>query len=265
MQVRYTEWAAGCAALVLSMCVACGKPTDTTHASTDAMAEAWTAPRTPWDEPDLQGVWRHQSATPLERLAGAGQFRTEEEVAAVQAAEEQRVALGILGAEASRPDPQVSPFQRNEYNRFWTFTGKAREVNRRTSLIVDPPNGRIPLTEEAAKIQQFHAEYVSNFLPEEHYNNSWRDRDTGERCLTDGTLGQMWGGTGPNQVHPRPRLRCDSARAIPRPPYHSDRWTCAKRGPGLAGQRQRPVGGRHAGRRNNQLPGQDERVVAEHL
>ena len=199
MQVRYTEWAAGCAALVLSMCVACGKPTDTTHASTDAMAEAWTAPRTPWDEPDLQGVWRHQSATPLERLAGAGQFRTEEEVAAVQAAEEQRVALGILGAEASRPDPQVSPFQRNEYNRFWTFTGKAREVNRRTSLIVDPPNGRIPLTEEAAKIQQFHAEYVSNFLPEEHYNNSWRDRDTGERCLTDGTLGQMWGGTGPNQ------------------------------------------------------------------
>ena len=47
----------------------------------------------------------------------------------------------------------------------------------------------------------FHSAYVSNFPPEEHYNSTWRDRDTGERCLTDGTLGQMWGGTSgaPNQ------------------------------------------------------------------
>ena len=192
MQVRYTGWALGCVALVLPMCVACGQPPDGT-------AEVWTAPRTPWGEPDLQGVWRHQAATPLERPAGVGEFRAEEEIAALQAAEEQRVSLGVPGAEASRPDPKDSPIQRNEYNRFWTFTGNAREVDRRTALIVDPPNGRMPLTDEAASIQEFHAEWVSSFPPEEHYNNSWRDRDTGERCLTDGTLGQMWGGTGPNQ------------------------------------------------------------------
>ena len=49
MQVRYTGWALGCVALVLPMCVACGQPPDGT-------AEVWTAPRTPWGEPDLQGI-----------------------------------------------------------------------------------------------------------------------------------------------------------------------------------------------------------------
>ena len=198
MQVRHTVWAAGCLALTLPMSVACGQPADTTNAL-PGIGETWSASRTPWGDPDLQGVWRHLSVTPLERPAGAGEFRTEEEIAAMQAVEEQQVSLGVPGAEASRPDPDASPFQRNEYNRFWGFTGIAREVDQRTSLIVDPPDGRMPLNNEVGKIQEFHSRYVSNFPPEEHYNNTWRDRDTGERCLTDGSLGHMWGGTGPNQ------------------------------------------------------------------
>ena len=46
-------------------------------------SDAWTAPRTPWGEPDLQGVWRYEQATPLERPKQFGnrEFLTDEEVA----------------------------------------------------------------------------------------------------------------------------------------------------------------------------------------
>ena len=198
MQRRFVSVVTWSGALAVLMGMACGQPIEPAG-DPDGTEGHWTAPRTPWGEPDLQGVWRHQSATPLERPAGASSVRSPEEIAAARASEEQQVALGVAAAEDARPDPNASPFQRNEYNKFWTFTGVARDVEDRTSLIVDPPDGRIPLTNEAAKIQEFHAAYVSNFPPEEHYNNSWRDRDTGERCLTDGTVGHMWGGTGPNQ------------------------------------------------------------------
>ena len=204
MQVRQGGWGAAWVALVLPMCVACGQQAaDSTDASADDSATTWTAPRTPWGEPDLQGAWRHESTTPLERPAQlmGRESLTPEEIAANREAEEERAAAGVLGDEEARPAPDSSPFQRNEYNRFWNYREGVRSVETRTALIVDPADGRIPLTDEAAKIQQFHAEYVSNVPPEEHYNSTWRDRDTGERCLTDGTLGQMWGGTSgaPNQ------------------------------------------------------------------
>ena len=162
---------------------------------------SWMPPQTPWGEPDLQGVWRHESTTPLQRptnLEGRDSL-TDDEVLSEQRIETEQVAKGVEGSDEVRPDVEASPFQRNEYNRFWTYTGNPKTVDARTSLIVDPPSGRIPLTPQALKVQAFHAEYVSNFPPEEHYDNSWRDRDTGERCITDGTLGQMWGGTGPNK------------------------------------------------------------------
>ena len=93
----------------------------------------------------------------MERLARfVGQEAlTEEEIATAQAAEEQRAAAGVAGDEATRPGPDSSPFQRNEYNRFWNYREGVRSVEQRTSLIIEPPDGRIPLTDEAAKIQQF--------------------------------------------------------------------------------------------------------------
>jgi hypothetical protein len=170
-------------------------------AASEAGTEGWTPPLTPWGEPDLQGVWKKESTTPLERPDSfdGRALLTDEEVAARESAEQETVAKGLEGAEQARPTIAESPFQfGNEYNRFWGYTGRARKIDRRTSTLIDPPDGKMPLKPEANWIQAFHAAYVSNYPPEEHYNNSWKDRDTGERCLTDGTLGQMWGGTGPN-------------------------------------------------------------------
>ncbi len=95
---------------------------------------AWEASRTAWGDPDLQGViWSFATITPLERPAAyAGRERlTEEEVVA-------------LNADAlTRGDQPPPPGDPGAYNAFWFDRG---ESTGRTSLIVDPPDGRIPFT-----------------------------------------------------------------------------------------------------------------------
>jgi len=195
MGTRYAGWTISFLMITLAVFVGCDS------AQTDRTEEVWTPSLTEWGEPDLQGVWRHQSTTPLQRPANVEgrEFLTDEEVETITLMESDILEKGLDGADDVRPDVEASPFQSNEYNRFWVYTGREKIVNRRTSLIIDPPNGRIPMTPRAIKIEEFHELWVSNFPPEEHYNNSWLDRDTGERCLTDGTIGQMWAGTGPNK------------------------------------------------------------------
>jgi hypothetical protein len=104
-------------------------------------AKNWKAPRTVWGDPDLQGQWNSQTSTPLERpLEGALAQKTdlsEEEAETLESANRASVD------EAPRAgDPGT-------YNAFWRDYGKPLK---RTSLIVDPPDGRIPpLTPEAKK------------------------------------------------------------------------------------------------------------------
>ena len=102
------------------------------------------APRTQWGKPDLQGVWDFRTVTPLERpneLAGkqvlndveAASFESQ---AAVRNDRDRNVPAGNVG----------------DYNQFWYDRGTQVAGNKRTSLIIDPSDGRIPaFTEEAKK------------------------------------------------------------------------------------------------------------------
>ncbi len=123
-----------------------------------AGAQSAEAPRTPWGAPDLQGVWDFRSLTPLERPAELADqaFLTEEEAASLeQAAIDRNAELWnraasrtVAGANVDRGEDGQPGF----YNNFWLDGGTAPVETGRTSLIVDPPDGRIPpLTRAAAE------------------------------------------------------------------------------------------------------------------
>ena len=100
---------------------------------------AGPAARTPWGEPDLQGIWTNDFETPLQRPARYAnkEFFTEEERAEID-----RVRTGALTAD-NRPHSRGSERDvSGAYNPAIFLTHK--HTGRRTSLIIDPPDGRIP-------------------------------------------------------------------------------------------------------------------------
>ena len=105
----------------------------------------WELPRTPDGRPDFQGTWNFATITPLERpseLSGR-EFLTDEEVAALE-------QEAIAGEFTDRP---VREGDTGTYNQFWFDRGTT--ASRQTSLIVDPPGGRLPpLTAEAQKREE---------------------------------------------------------------------------------------------------------------
>ncbi len=104
----------------------------------EEQSEAVPAARTAWGEPDLQGIWTTDYATPLQRparFAGQAEF-TEEERAALDRERAALLALDPRSAAGSEQDVGGA------YNRTIFLTHK--HTGRRTSLIIDPPDGRIP-------------------------------------------------------------------------------------------------------------------------
>jgi hypothetical protein len=110
--------------------------------------DRWSPPRTPWGDPDLSGLWDFRTLTPLERpssLEGKAVLSDEE------AAEYERNTLRELDKDRRTSDGLSAVEDvRNAYNQFWWDYGTKLTEDKRTSLIVDPPDGRIPpLTPEA--------------------------------------------------------------------------------------------------------------------
>ncbi len=135
------------------------------------------APRTAWGAPDLQGVWDFRTATPLERPEDREDqaFLTEEEAATI---EQERVDRNIRLWEAA-PRRTEAGGNVGGYNNFWLDFGTNVIEDRRTSLIVDPPDGRIPaLSEEGQRRADERSAYR-----EAHPADSYLDRSAFDRCI----------------------------------------------------------------------------------
>jgi hypothetical protein len=131
-----------------------------------ARANTYKVPRTAWGEPDLQGVWSYATTTPLSKPDAAGDktFLTDEEVA--QLAEET----------AKRQDSAPRTGDPGTYNNFWWDRGVSIG---RTSLIIDPEDGKLPpLTPEAQKARAARQAYQR-----EHPADSYLDRSPTDRCI----------------------------------------------------------------------------------
>ena len=143
----------------------------TTFAS--ALAQSSQELRTPWGDPDLQGLWTNATLTPVERPDAMADKTV---LTAEEAAE-----FEIRSAEDRAASDTFIPGNVGAYNQFWMDGGTNVTGDRRTALIVDPPTGRIPWTPAGRqRLASDSARYgVGPF-------NTYEDADTGERCLTDG-------------------------------------------------------------------------------
>src|SRR5262249_15717851 len=119
--------------------------------------------RTLWGDPDLQGIWSNPYVTPLERAKefGTRQFLTPGEIAAAeQRLFEQSKGPGRDSRDAAGTERDVA----RAYNEHW-FGDPSLKRGTRTSMIVDPPDGRIPaFTEDAQHRIETKQEYLAALL-----------------------------------------------------------------------------------------------------
>ena len=149
----------------------------------------YKAPRTPWGDPDLQGTYSNRTITPFERAANVKgrEFFTREEAAALeQSAQQQNGDEGRN--KGTRGDVERA------YNDFWWDRGTT-VTSLRTSLVVDPPDGRVPPQTQEAKLRAAEEgkrpAYRGGGAAGGRGTDSWLDRSTFERCITRGMPGAM--------------------------------------------------------------------------
>ena len=212
-------------------------------AQSPSAGETWSAPRTSWGDPDLQGIWTNATLTPVERpesLAATEVLSTEE-----------AAALEVQTADSRRENDRFIPGVVGAYNQFWMDAGTTVVESRRTSLVVDPPDGRIPWSEAGrARLESDLSRYgVGPY-------NSWVDADTGERCLTDGLpLVPLQGYNMNTHILQTPgwvAILNEMFHRVPHRPGGRARGHRSRHRP-VAGRRGGPVGRRHPGRREHAL------------
>ena len=142
-------------------------------------AKTWTAPRTPDGQPDLQGIWSNATITPLERpreLAGK-QFFTEQEAREY----EKRI---LQESNKDRRDGDREADVGRAYNDAWWDRGTRVVPTRRTSMVVDPADGRVPALTPAAQQRE-----ASRIEALRRPARGPEDRGLPERCIQWPTAG----------------------------------------------------------------------------
>jgi hypothetical protein len=167
----------------------------------DAQDSAWVVPRTPWGHPDLMGTFTNRTFTPVQRPVELGdrEFLTREEMLKLERERlernkllddtpaERTVAGGISTRRAhERGEGSATGY----YNNFWLDWGTT--TTGRTSIIVDPPNGRIPpVTPEFARYAaQRREQILARGVPKKDWGvtgnglaDSWLDFQLNDRCI----------------------------------------------------------------------------------
>ena len=141
------------------------------------------SPRTPWGDPDLQGIWNNATLTPFQRpeeLANQ-EFLTEEEAANLQQETTNRNST-LRDAPARRTEAGGNV---GAYNNFWMERGTSVVPTRRTSIITDPPTGRLPaLTSETeAWLASDEAKRLADVRGGRLPTDTYEQLDLGDRCI----------------------------------------------------------------------------------
>ena len=138
--------------------------------------EGWTHPRTKWGHPDLQGLWTNETITPFER---PDDMADKELLSAEEAAEiEDRTTQRRAAADGTSLPGSVG-----SYNQVWMDSGTKVLPSRQTSLVVDPPNGRVPTKPSAEATRDYN---------KAHATDSYIHMSVWDRCITRGVPGSIF-------------------------------------------------------------------------
>ena len=134
-----------------------------------AKTKTWQPTRTPDGQPDLQGMWTNATITPFERPRALADkpFLTEPEAAALERQTADRRATA---------DAAPAPGDVGSYNDVWFDQGTKVVRTRQTSLVIDPPDGRVPLTPAAEEARDRNLTSVDSY----EFMSPW------DRCITRG-------------------------------------------------------------------------------
>ena len=140
-----------------------------------AGAATFNPPRTADGQPNMQGVWTNATITPFERPAS---LRDKEFLTPSEAAAFERQAASVRDEDGAPRAGDVG-----SYNQFWFDSGDHVVSTRRTSLVVDPPDGRVPLNRDAEAARDYRRA---------HEGDSYEFMSVWDRCITRGIPGGMF-------------------------------------------------------------------------
>jgi hypothetical protein len=145
--------------------------------------------RTPDGQPDISGIFTFRTLTPLERPATLEGQETlsAEEAATFEASERTRLNRDLFDPESGAPSAGYQSREEGgvlSYNEFWYERGIELTSDKRTSLVVDPPDGRIPYTPDFRRANGIRRLNLRN-----GFGDHYTDRSLTDRCLMGSNAG----------------------------------------------------------------------------